>query len=67
MIIGALSRDDNDAHENRTYKLHSHFLNKFVINSFHFVYVMWPNYPGANVANAQKEKGKLIIMHSCSP
>ena len=47
-----LSRDDDDANENGTQKLHSHFLNNFAKSSTHLVCVIWSNYPGANVEGA---------------
>ena len=50
--MGTLSRDDDDANQNGTKKLHSRFLNTFVIISTHLVCVIWLNYPGANVVEA---------------
>ena len=65
MIIGTLSRDDDDVDENGTYKLHSRFLNKFAMICTHLVCEMWPNYPGANVVGAalkfRKRKGNLSL------
>ena len=52
VLLGILSRDDDNANENGTSKLHSHFLNKFAMISTHLICVMWLNYPGANVEGA---------------
>ena len=54
LVIGILSRDDDDVNEYGTQKFHSRFLNKFSDDFYSFSL--------CNMAfKVQKEKGKLII------